>query len=583
MINGYTDERNAQMLISLMKAHGVRRVVASPGATNVTLVGSLQQDPWFELYSCVDERSAAYMACGMAAESGEPVALTCTGATASRNYVPGLTEAFYRKLPVLAITSTQHTGRVGQSVPQVIDRSRPMPDIARCSVQIPAIHDAEDEWACNVLLNKALLELRRQGGGPVHINLTTQYSPRFGVETLPEERVIRRVTPDGARPSLPEGRTAVFVGAHKPWDDTLMQLVERFCEQHNAVVLCDHTSNYQGKYAVYPNILTDQEALDSPLTHIDLLIHLGDVSGAYMSLAPKEVWRVHPDGEIRDTFRSLTYVFEMEEAAFFRNYTAPETSSPDTSLYEAWRAETARLRAKIPELPFSNLWIAQQTVSRLPKECRLHLGILNSLRSWNFFERDSSILGFCNTGGFGIDGCVSSLLGASLASPDRLFFGVVGDLAFFYDLNAIGSRHVGPNLRILLVNNGKGTEFRNYNHAASRFGDEADKYMAAAGHYGNKSPELVRHYAQDLGFRYLSAASKEEYLEHLDVFASPERTDRPLLLEVFTDSELESEALRIIRQMEVLPQNAAVSAAKSVVKGILGEKGTAALKKIIRP
>ena len=592
MIKGYTAERNAQMLIFLMKAHGVRKVIASPGSTNITVVRSLQQDPWFEIYSSVDERSAAYIACGMAAESGEPVALSCTGATASRNYVPGLTEAFYRKLPVLAITSTPHFGRVGQNIPQMTDRSRPMPDIARCSVQIPTIHNADDEWASNVLINKALLGLRRHGGGPVHIDLVTHWNPDFSLEKLPDYRVIYRIDNTGSRPPLPKGRIAIFVGAHKPWDGELIQLVDRFCERYNAVVLCDHTSNYQGKYGVYPNILTDQKAVYSPLEqvdlmrHIDLMIHLGDVSGAYMSVFPKEVWRVHPDGEIRDTFRTLTYVFEMEEAAFFRDCDAPGAGAPDTpdtSYCEAWRAETSRLREKIPELPFSNPWIAQQTISRLPKNCRLHLGILNSLRSWNYFERDSSILGFCNTGGFGIDGCVSSLLGASLASPEKLFFGVIGDLAFFYDLNAIGNRHVGPNLRILLINNGKGVEFRKYDHRANQLGDEADKYIAAGGHYGNKSPALVRHYAQDLGFLYLSAASKEEYRKHLEVFTSPERLDKPILLEAFTDSELESEALRVICQLEVPQKDFVVKAAKSTVKNILGEKGTAALRKIIRP
>ena len=102
----YSDEKNVQILIALLKAHGVKRVIASPGSTNVTFVGSIQQDPYFEIYSCVDERSAAYMACGMAAESGEPVALSCTGATASRNYFSALTEAYYRKLPIVAITST---------------------------------------------------------------------------------------------------------------------------------------------------------------------------------------------------------------------------------------------------------------------------------------------------------------------------------------------------------------------------------------------------------------------------------------------------------------------------------------------
>ena len=90
----YTNERGPQIIIALLKAYGIRKIIASPGTTNLSLVASMQQDPFFEMYSSVDERSAAYMACGMAAESGEPVVITCTGATASRNYMPGLTEAF---------------------------------------------------------------------------------------------------------------------------------------------------------------------------------------------------------------------------------------------------------------------------------------------------------------------------------------------------------------------------------------------------------------------------------------------------------------------------------------------------------
>lgn len=579
----YTDERNIQMLISLMKAHGIRRVIASPGTTNITLVGSLQHDPYFQLYSSVDERSAAYMACGMAAESGEPVALSCTGATASRNYVPGLTEAYYRKLPVLAITSTQHIGRVGQNIPQVIDRSSPMPDIAKCSVHIPTIQSAEDEWAYNVLINKALLELRRDGGGPVHINLTTTYSPNFQVKELPQERVICRCSDLSQAPAMPAGRIALFVGAHLAWNPRLTQLVEHFCAQYNAVVLCDHTSNYTGQYAVYPSLLVSQELMFVPLRKIDLLIDMGNISGAYLRLKPAQVWRVSPDGEVRDTFRQLRYVFECAEETFFAQYTQAENNSAAANTYwQEWQSALQDLRSKIPDLPFSNPWLAQQTLHRLPAQCRLHLGILNSLRSWNLFEKDNSILAFCNTGGFGIDGNVSSLIGAALADPQKLFFGVVGDLAFFYDLNAIGNRHVTANLRILLVNNGKGTEFRNYNHSGNAFGDAANDYIAAAGHYGNQSPQLVKQYAQALGFQYFAAKNKEEYLLHLDEFVSPQKIDRPILFEVFTDSEQESDALRILYRLEVEKRVETLQTAKKVVKNVMGEKGVAALRKMIQ-
>ena len=150
MLQHYTDERNIQIVISLLKAHGIKRVVASPGTTNLSFVASIQQDSFFEIYSAADERSAAYIACGMAAESGEAVVLSCTGATASRNYMPALTEAYYRNLPVLAITSAQHSGRIGALIPQVIDRfSRQSPHRKMNGIRLSK--PTQPYWSCFIM------------------------------------------------------------------------------------------------------------------------------------------------------------------------------------------------------------------------------------------------------------------------------------------------------------------------------------------------------------------------------------------------------------------------------------------------
>ena len=109
----YSNEKNIEYLIAYLKEFNIRKVIASPGTTNLSFVASIQYDNFFEMFSCVDERSAAYMAVGMAEESGEPVVITCTGATASRNYLPALTEAYYRKLPILVITGTKTEERIG--------------------------------------------------------------------------------------------------------------------------------------------------------------------------------------------------------------------------------------------------------------------------------------------------------------------------------------------------------------------------------------------------------------------------------------------------------------------------------------
>jgi len=573
----YSVERNIQMLIYLMKQHGIKKIVASPGATNVCFVASVQFDPYFEVYSAVDERSAAYIACGLAAESGEPVALSCTGATSSRNYVPGLTEAFYRKLPVLAITATQHTGRIGQNVPQVIDRRAQFNDLVRYSLQLPMIHDEEDEWAYGVKINEALLALRENGGGPVHINLTTMYSQDFSVRELKPVKVIRRITVIDEFPMLDGRRIGIFVGAHKAWSDKLIKAVDDFCAAYDAAVFCDHTSNYSGAYRVDFSLVFQQALYSSPLANVDLMIDIGDISGAYAQPRAKEVWRVNPDGVVRDTYRKLTKVFAMTEMEFFRHYAAGKDSVSAPHYAADCRAEYQRLLDKMPELPFSNAWLAQQTCAKLPEGGVLHLGILNTLRNWNFFQAPKSVRGYANTGGFGIDGGVSSLLGASLADSQRLYFGIFGDLAFFYDMNSLGNRHVGANLRIMLVNNGRGTEFRNYNHLAARFGEDADPFMAAAGHYGHQSDMLVRHYAEDLGFEYMAAHDKEEYLKYLDRFLTPEVTDRPMMFEVFTDSKDESDALYAVNHIE----RSTKGEAKAAVKKVLGPKGVAAVKKIL--
>ena len=269
----------------------------------------------------------------------------------------------------------------------------------------------------------------------------------------------------------------------------------------------------------------------------------------------------------------------MEEQTFFETYGAREAGfeSASKKALDEWHAEDAKLRAKIRDLPFSNIWCAEQMAPKLPKGSVLHLAILNSLRSWNFFPVDQSIRCYSNTGGFGIDGCMSSLIGASLASPDKLFFGVIGDLACFYDLNSLGNRHVGSNVRIMVVNNGVGTEFKNYNHKAAKFGQEADAYMAARGHYGNRSHDLLRHYAEDLGYEYMSASSKEEFFANVDRFTSGEQLDKPVLFEVFTDSQDESDALRIMSTLETN----ATGAAKEVVRNLLGDKGVNTIKKML--
>ena len=579
MATYYTDEVQTQILVALLKAHGIRKVFASPGTTNMALVASMSVDSHFEIYSVVDERSAAYMACGLAAELGEPVVISCTGATASRNYVSGMTEAYYRKLPVLAITATQFTSRVGHHIAQVVDRSNIQNDVARLSVTLPLAKDENDRWDCEMKINQAILELKRHGGGPVHINLPTSYSKIYDVKELPQVRVLNRITLTDVFPKLPTGKkVAIFIGSHTPFSVAETESLDRFCAANDSVVFCDHTSGYKGKYRMPFSLVSCQQDFDIPECRPEVLIHIGEITGDYYihKYIGEQVWRVNVDGEIRDTFRKLRYVFEMPERGFFEHY-ADDDKPAQTNYLNLCKQVLNMLREKIPELPLSNPWLASKMAHCIPEGSTVHFGILNSLRSWNFFDLPNSVNSACNVGGFGIDGGLSSLLGASLADPNKLFFCMIGDLAFFYDMNSIGNRHVGKNLRILLVNNGKGTEFRQYGHVAEHFGKTADTFIAAAGHFGNKSPKLVRHYAEDLGFEYMQALSKEEFEKSYERFLTPEITEQSMVFEVFTDSDDESKALELIMTLE----QSVKGRSKKIAKQILGKQNLKTFKKIV--
>ena len=414
MSHYYTNERNHQILIALLKAHNIKYVVASPGCTNSVFVGSIQHDPFFKIYSSVDERSAAYIACGIAHEINEPVVLSCTGATAARNYMSGATEAYYSKLPILIVTSSQASNRVGHLVAQVTDRSSPPSDVCKLSITMPNVCTKDDEWECEVNGNKALLELKRHGGCPVHLNLITTYSytqeTALTCQELLPTRVIRRITTGDTFPKIKSAKTAVFIGSHQPFNSSQTKAIERFCEVNNGVVLCDHTSNYYGKYKIPFALAINQAPLNqanTPAYSVDVLVHIGEISaeeGAMRMIHSKETWRVSVDGEIRDTFRNLTFVFEMPEESFFEAY---EKNNPKSlSYYNECKATYDNLmlqqRSQLAQVPFSNVWVGSQIARYIPSGSTVVLSILNTIRTWNYSEFRDDVKVFCPVGGYTI-------------------------------------------------------------------------------------------------------------------------------------------------------------------------------------
>lgn len=578
----YTILENARIVLSLLKKHNIRHIVLSPGGSNIPIVQGVQQDPFFKCYSVVDERSAMYFAIGLYLQTGEIIATSCTSAQATRNYVPGLTEAFYKHVPILAITMSKHPKYLGQEYMQCpIQTSLPI-DCVKKSYSLPYISNEHDRAQCVRTANEAILELTHHNTGPVQLNIeeldneTWQFNAKH---SLPDVRAIFRYQIEQKwNLQLCSKKILIVIGEHRPFDEATFQAIEKFTESYDCVVYTDHTSNYAGKYSLNANIIVSNMSSAYFMEEVkpDILITFGGLTGDYGIYGKLfagescafEHWRISPDGDVVDTYGKLTKIFECTEKQFFSNITTEKTS--EHSYYKVWNDIFQNAKYDM-ELPFSNMYVAQQLHKELPANSILNLAILNSLRTWSCFPIDKSIRTFSNLAAFGIDGCMSTLLGESV-NENNLCFLITGDLAFFYDMNALGIRHIRNNVRIILVNNDGGAEFK---LGSLESKTNVSNFISAAGHFKN-----ARGWAETCGFQYINAKNKDEFLHCKKVFLST--SEKPILLEIFTSAENEREANRKIALSNALYTNSEekLNKVKKVAKTIIGEEACKLIKKL---
>lgn len=524
-------------IIALLKAYGIDTIIASPGTQNSYFNYLTQEDSFFNCYSVLDERSAAYVATGLAYESQKPVVITCTGATASRNYLSAMTEAFYRRIPIIALTFIDNNSNCYNMSPQFIDRKVSQNDVKTVDVTLPQIQKPEDSQEVLTLLNCALSETM-YNNCPVHIDSPSCFAFDEKVEKLPLvwKTQIYDENFEVKEEELENKNVAIFIGAHKQFSQKEENVISEFADKFGIPVFCDSTSNYYGKNKLLTARLTNMIRLKN---RPDLIIDIGNVSGeyGYFSLFKNaEIWRISKELKFKNRLnKPLLKYFDCSELTFFTKML--NLNLTKQTLYDELKAISDKI--KIPDLPLCNAFICQQLSKNIEKNSSLYVSILNSLRNSNFFEFDKTVLLNCNVGGFGIDGGLSTIVGQSLSNPDKMHYCLIGDSAFFYDMNILGNRHIKNNIRIILVNNRRGVEFRLKHHVCEqKIGDKADELIASANH--NKGG--AKGWAQSCGFKYMKAENKLEFLEQINDFCNC-KSEQPILFEVFTSVEDEQNGL----------------------------------------
>ena len=545
----YTDKKNILQLVALLEAHGVTKIVLCPGSRNIPLVHTLSTHPSFKCYSVTDERSAGFFAIGLALNGGAPAAICCTSGTALLNLHPAVAEAFYQNVPLVVISADRPAAWIGQMDGQTLPQPGVFGTLVKKSVNLPEIYTDEDEWYCNRLVNEALLETLHHGKGPVHINVpVTEPIFRFTTETLPEVRVITRYQGlniydrdynDLIQRLNQYQKRMIIVGQ--------MNLIYLFEKKYSKLLykhfawLTEHIGNQTIPGIPVKNFDVAIYAMDGEIQEKmapELLITYGGhvvskrLKKFLRNNPPKEHWHVSPDGEIVDLYGSLTTVIEMDPFEFLEKIAfLLENKTPQYPLL--WENFCKTLPQ--PELPYSEMSAIGALIQALPQQCALHLANSSAVRYAQLFTVPVTVEVCCNRGTSGIEGSLSTAVGYAAAS-DKLNFVVIGDLSFFYDMNALWNGNFGANLRILLLNNGGGEIFHTL--PGLEMSGTSHKFITAVHKASAKG------WAEDRGFLYQKVEDEVQLEEAMQLFTQPEPMTQPVLVEVFTNKNKDARILK---------------------------------------
>lgn len=566
----YSDIKSVQILISLLQQHNIRRVVLSPGNRNVPIAHSLESDPFFVTYSVVDERSAGFFGIGLIQRYREPVAICCTSGTAVCNYYSAVTEAYYQKLPLLVISADRNPYYLNQDEEQMLPQTDGFEKVTRKIVQLPMIKDDVDEYTCGRMVNEAILELNHHGGAPVQINIPIEKGlALFNTPELPKVRKIERhyLYDDWSAyaKQLKEKKVLVLYGQSPSLLDEDIKIVEKFSDMYDAVIAVDPLANLHCKGTVSTfglSRVTDAGDFKNNLLP-DIVITLNSGYLSYVRSHLKsckgrfEHWAVNAEGKVQDPVFSIKEVFEADPLAFLKKMV--ETGSAeqgDTRYLKRWKEEIAKVDFDKIELPYSNFYAARELVHALPKDSVFHIANSTSVRLVSHFDIDPSIEVYCNRGANGIDGSASAYMGMACHNDKKAFL-LIGDLSFFYDMNALWNHYVSPNMRIIL-NNNEGATLFHYTVGLNNV-PTLDQNIAA-GHHA-----VAKGWVESRGFEYF-AVRNEKDLE-LALARMNETTEKPIFVEIFTDKENDAQVLKAAYAQFQKKDNAAKNILKTIFRG----------------
>ncbi|QDH79552.1 2-succinyl-5-enolpyruvyl-6-hydroxy-3-cyclohexene-1-carboxylic-acid synthase [Echinicola soli] len=532
-------------LVAICARKDVKNVILSPGSRCAPLTLAFARHPDIHCRSISDERSAAFVALGMAQQLKKPVVLVCSSGTAALNYAPAVAEAYFQQIPLVVITADRPPEWIDQWDGQTIRQQNIYGRHIKQSFDFPDHFGHTDiVWHAHRIGNEAINIASNFPEGPVHINIPIREP--FYPEDL-EEFDFNRPIPivnklDTCTKLSSESvvklknelerfhRIVIIPGQQAP-DQSILGLLNQLASQQKAVVISDTISNMQAG-----NTITHHDQILPAVDHAafspDLIISFGKsiISKPlknFLRSSGAEHWHIQPAGYSPDTYQGLVKIIPSSVKDTLE-LLVQSTHKIDEAFHHRWYHADKRMEKAIQNVmeqgDFGEWKAIYRVLQQLPQQSKLHLANSMAVRYVNFLgARPQEII--CNRGTSGIDGSNSTAVGCTFTTKEFVTL-ITGDMAFFYDRNAFWNNYTTNNLRIILLNNHAGGIFRIIKGPSQQ--PELKEFFETTQSLN------AENLAKDFEFDYTAVKTEKELNDGLLGFYAP--SIRPKIIEVFSDS-----------------------------------------------
>lgn len=457
---------------------GLRDVVISPGSRNAPLIMAFVRFGKFNCISSLDERSAAFVALGVAKRKRQPCAVICTSGSALANFYPAVLEAHYMQVPLLLISADRPAFMIDRWDGQTIHQTAFFQPHIKAEFQMPEFdgHISQDlvSDVCKDLWKAAMEGVK----GPAHLNVPMA-EPLYGAVDQdfdypqPEQGTYKPIphkdepVPNDIIQALSASEKVMVLMGEGSGSEAIA--VNPSFNRPNTLVLCDLLS-LNRQHATVANWesalmhLPDDKAADympEILVSTGKMVLNKKLKQLLRTYKPKLHIHLEPNGYCADTFLTDPQVIRTRPEVFFSLLDNPGLNSGYSHSWKLLCQQRQEAENDFDFETWSELGAMHYLATQL-KDCTLHLANSMTIRNMAYLSQylDRSVEVFGNRGVSGIDGCTSTALGMALATPDKSHVLITGDLAFIYDSNAFLSHLLPQNLKIIVSNNNGGGIFR---------------------------------------------------------------------------------------------------------------------------